>query len=445
MHLRFSSLNLPSRRRAASAFAAATLTLASTAAFAQTASRTAADNFALKNGDRVVFYGDSITDQRMYTVLTEQYIVTRFPNRDIKFVHSGWGGDRVTGGGGGPIDQRLNRDVKAYKPTVVTIMLGMNDGSYRAFDQNIFQTYSNGYKHMVDKIRKDNPGVRLTFIQPSPFDDVTRAPTFEGGYNAVLVNYGEFLASLASTVPGTTVADLNKPVVAMLTKANADNPTVAQKIIPDRVHPGWGGHLIMAQSLLRAWNAPSLVSAVTIDAKTGKASAENAEVKGWKADANGEVSWTATEGSLPFPIQPPDPRNADSFNLALASSDFVDTLDQEMLTVSNLSAPSYVLKIDDVEVGTFTKEQLASGVNLAVLPTPMLKQAQVVASLTFLRANTHNWRWREFQVPYSKDKTSEQFVPAAIKDIDAAVAEITKAQRAAAKPRPHGFVLTPKQ
>lgn len=443
MHLRFPSLNLPSRRRAASAFAVATLSLSSTAAFAQTASRTA-DNFALKNGDRVVFYGDSITDQRMYTVLTEQYIVTRFPNRDIKFVHSGWGGDRVTGGGGGPIDLRLDRDVTSYKPTVVTIMLGMNDGSYRAFDQNIFQTYSNGYKHMVDKIRKDNPGVRLTFIQPSPFDDVTRAPTFEGGYNAVLTNYGAFLVGLASTVPGTTVADLNKPVVAMLTKANASDSAVAQKIIPDRVHPGWGGHLIMAESLLRAWNAPALVSAVTIDAKTGKATTENAEVKGWKADTNGTISWTATEGSLPFPIQPPDPRNADSFNLALASSDFVEALDREMLTVSNLSAPSYTLKIDDMEAGTFTKEQLASGVNLATLPPPMLKQAQVVASLTFLRANTHNWRWREFQVPLSKDKTSEPFVPAAIKDIDAAVADITKAQRAAAKPRPHSFVLTPK-
>ena len=55
--------------------------------------------FALKNGDRVVFYGDSITDQRMYTLLTEQYIVTRFPNLKVRFVHSGWGGDRVTGGG----------------------------------------------------------------------------------------------------------------------------------------------------------------------------------------------------------------------------------------------------------------------------------------------------------------------------------------------------------
>lgn len=420
--------------------AAAAAVLTPAAAIAQTP---ASNAFALKNGDRVVFYGDSITDQRMYTLLVEEYVVTRFPNRDIRFTHSGWGGDRVTGGGGGPIDLRLDRDVTAYKPTVVTIMLGMNDASYRAYDEGIFQTYANGYKRLAAKLKKDNPGVRLTFIQPSPFDDVTRPTTFEGGYNAVLMRYGGFLSDLART-EGATLADLNRPVVAMLTKANASDTAVAQKIIPDRVHPGWGGHLIMAESLLKAWNAPSLVSAVTIDAQAGKASVENAEVKGLKTGTDGSVSWTATEGALPFPIQPPDPRNADSFNLALASSDFVEALNREMLTVSGLTTSSYTLKIDDTEVGTFTKEQLAAGVNLAVLPTPMLKQAQVVASLTQLRANTHNWRWREFQLPQSKEKSVQPLLPDAIKDIDAAVADIARAQRNAAKPRPHTFTLVPK-
>src|SRR5438105_747035 len=97
--------------------------------------------FYLKDGDRVVFYGDSITDQRLYTTFVETYVVTRFPSMNVSFVHSGWGGDRVTGGGGGSIHRRLDRDVFAYKPTVVTVMLGMNDGSYRPYDDNIFRTY----------------------------------------------------------------------------------------------------------------------------------------------------------------------------------------------------------------------------------------------------------------------------------------------------------------
>src|SRR5689334_2579384 len=153
------------------------------AAFAQS-------NFFLKDGDTVVFYGDSITDQRLYTTFAETYVVTRYPTMNVKFVHSGWGGDRVTGGGGGPIDVRLQRDVFAYKPTVMTIMLGMNDGRYRAFDQETFDTFASGYKYIVKSVKSTLPGVRITAIQPSPYDDVTKAPMFPGGYNAVLVRYG---------------------------------------------------------------------------------------------------------------------------------------------------------------------------------------------------------------------------------------------------------------
>src|SRR5438132_8772161 len=97
--------------------------------------------FALHDGDRVVFYGDSITDQRLYTTFTETYVVTRFPRLNVSFVHSGWGGDRVTGGGGGPVDVRIWRDILPYNPTVLTIMLGMNDGRYRAYDQQIFDEF----------------------------------------------------------------------------------------------------------------------------------------------------------------------------------------------------------------------------------------------------------------------------------------------------------------
>jgi len=235
---------------------------------AAAASLTAQD-FALREGDRVVFFGDSITDQRLYTTFAETYVVTRFPKLNVTFIHSGWGGDRVTGGGGGPIDRRLQRDVLPYKPTVVTIMLGMNDGGYKPFDQKLFDTYTSGYEQIVQQLKRDLPGLRLTLIQPSPYDDVTRTPTFEGGYNAVLMRYSEFIKELASK-QSAGLADLNTPVVAALKNANGSDATVAQRIIPDRVHPGAGGHLVMAAALLRAWHAPALVSAVELDAAPGK-------------------------------------------------------------------------------------------------------------------------------------------------------------------------------
>jgi len=409
------------------------------AAMALSAAAMAQGPFQLKDGDRVVFYGDSITDQRLYTVFVETYVVTRFPHLRVSFVHSGWGGDRVTGGGGGPIDTRLKRDVIAYRPTVMTIMLGMNDGGYRAWDEGLFRTYSTGYEHIIDSVKKALPGIRITMIQPSPFDDVTRAPNFEGGYNAVLVRYGQFVKELGER-DGLTVADLNTPVVQMLEKAKAADPELAKKIIPDRVHPADSGHLIMAEALLKAWNAPALIDSVEIDAAAKRVlHAENTKVTA--LHANGAISWTETDGALPLPLPIPLDSIDKDFALAVHSSDFVEALDQEPLKVTGLTAATYDLKIDGEKIGVFTKEQLAEGINLALQSTPMLKQASNVNDLIVKHNNVHFARWRMIQVPLQDDKLARK--QAAIDGLDKLEDEIVQQLRAASQPKPRHFELSP--
>ncbi len=396
----------------------------------------AQDGFYLKDGDRVVFYGDSITDQRLYTTFAETYVITRFPRMNVSFVHSGWGGDRVSGGGGGPIDLRLRRDVFAFHPTVMTIMLGMNDGNYRAFDPTIFDTYANGYKHIIRSVKEAQPGIRITVIQPSPHDDVTRAPQFEGGYNAVLVRYGDFLKDLAASEK-LTVADLNTSVVAALRKANELDPKTAKEIIPDRVHPEPSGHLLMAEALLKSWNAPATVSSVEIDA-AGKrvVSAENADVSG--LESGDAVSWTQIDRALPMPLDMKDTALA----LCLRASDFVDALDREILRVSGLTAARYTLEIDGDSAGSFTKEELDSGINLATLPTPMAKQAARVHELTIRHNDVHYARWREVQVPMANEQVAH--MQPALDALDALEADLVQQQHAAAQPKAHRFTLTPK-
>jgi lysophospholipase L1-like esterase len=394
--------------------------------------------FYIKEGDRVVFYGDSITDQRLYTTFTETYIVTRFPKMNVSFIHSGWGGDRVTGGGGGDIDQRLERDVFAYQPTVMTIMLGMNDGSYRVFDQEIFDKYTSGYEHIIDSVKQTLPGIRLTLIQPSPFDDVTQPPRFEGGYNKVLVRYGDYVKELADREV-CRVADLNTGVVAALEKAKSIDPELAKKIIPDRVHPGPAGHLLMAGELLKAWNAPKLVTTVEIDAANRRiASTQGTKVSDLNADS--AISWTQTDQALPMPVDLSDNVVA----LAMKSSDFMQALDQQLLKVTGLTSAGYKLAIDGSPVGDFTKEQLAEGVNLAAFSTPMLKQALDVHKLTLEHNNIHFARWRQVQVPlarYKSDRTQN-----ATKELLAALDEeeagVVQKQRAAAQPVEHRYELT---
>jgi lysophospholipase L1-like esterase len=395
----------------------------------------AQNHYYLKPGDRVVFYGDSITEQRLYTNFVEAYTVTRFPDLNVTFIHSGWGGDRVTGGGGGPIDTRLERDVIAYKPTVVTIMLGMNDGQYRAFDQGIFEIYENGYRHIVETLKKDLPQARITLIEPSPYDDVTRPPAFEGGYNAVLRRYGQFVQQLAKE-QHFTVTDANAPLVQALVQAMRLNPDLARQIIPDRVHPAPGGHLILAEAILKAWHAPSTVTSVEIDAAGKKvAAARNAAVKNLRTGPG--ISWTETDHALPMPLHLSDPVVA----LALRVSDFVPTLDEQPLKVTGLDQAQYELKIDGKEVGKFTKQDLAQGINLALLPTPMLDQANAVYDLTVLHNNIHYSRWRNIQVPLHNKQLEE--VRDAEQSLDKLERKVVQLQRDAALPKPHHYELAP--
>jgi lysophospholipase L1-like esterase len=394
---------------------------------------TAAESFALRDGDRVVFYGDSITDQRRYTSFVETYVLTRFPKLDVRFVHSGWGGDRVTGGGGGPIDVRMWRDIAPYNPTVVTIMLGMNDGGYRAFDQTLYDTYTNGYTHIVETVQKQFPGVRITAIQPSAYDDVTRAPGFEGGYNQVLVRYGAFLKDLAHT-QRLSLADLNTPLVATLTKANEIDPMAAARLIPDRVHPGEQIALVMAQALLKSWNAPDLVTEVEIDAARKTASVQTNTRVSELATAGG-FAWTQVDEALPMPVNRQDPLVA----LVLKSSSVMEALNRQPLRVKGLARGTYSLRIDGEPIGAFSSEQLASGVNLAELATPMTRQAAAVHALTLQRTAIHNTRWRQLQVPLQNTQSPELLN--AMGALDQLEARLIQDQRAAAQPRAHRFDL----
>ncbi len=388
--------------------------------------------FYLKDNDRVVFYGDSITAQKLYTTDVEAYIVTRFPTYKIWFVNSGVPGDTVGGGGYGLIDLRLKRDVLPYTPTVMTMMLGMNDGAYKPFDQDRYDTYTKGYAAILDTVQQSFPGIRFTLIQPSPKDEITRPATPPETYNKdVLLRFGEFVKKIGADRQAT-VTDFNAPVCALLEKAKAQPELgVANYIIPDTVHPSAGAHLVMAEALLKTWNAPSLVSRVEINAELGLVTKEE-QTSVTHLQKGDTLSWTETDTCLPYPMgdQKADP----VLDFAVKHSDVVAALNQEPLKVTGLSADKYTLLIDGEEAGTFTKTEWESGVNLALLPTPMQKQAAQVLDLTVQHNAKHFHRYEcNLHTPPSED----------LAKLDAEEAVLVDQQRAAAQPKPHHFELKP--
>jgi len=57
---------------------------------ASAAALAAQQRFYLHDKDTVVFYGDSITEQRLYTTFVETFVLTRYPQLNVRFVNSGW-------------------------------------------------------------------------------------------------------------------------------------------------------------------------------------------------------------------------------------------------------------------------------------------------------------------------------------------------------------------
>ncbi len=413
---------------------------------ASAAAQTAPGSFYIHDKDSLVFYGDSITEQRLYTTFVETFILTRYPRLHVKFVNAGWSGEFAPGGNGGSADVRLARDVIPYKPTVMTAMLGMNDGGYLAFNDERFDAYRAGMEHILEVMKAAVPDLQVTLLQPSPYDDVTKPPLFPGGYNSVLVRYGRFVKELAER-NGMLVADLNGPVVAMLKKARVRDPAGARNLIPGRIHPSAGAHLIMVESLLKAWGASPIVSAVEIDAASKEVTrSENTTVS--ELSVGRTITWSQLDGALPMLVSLHDPalpygarHAAATVDLALECSDFLEALNRQTLRVRGLEAARYTLKIDGDEVGSFPREQLAKGINLAALATPMAKQAAAVHALTLKRGDLHETRWKQLQVGLESDGLAA--LPATLAGLDAIDEELVARQRAASQPVARFYELSP--
>jgi hypothetical protein len=291
---------------------------------------------------------------------------------------------------------------------------------------------------LVETVRQAVPSLRITAIEPSPFDDVTRPLTLQpDGYNAVLQKFSVWIQHYANDAH-LDVADLNAPVVAMLKKANSEDPATAQKILPDRVHPALAGHLVMAEQLLKAWNARPLVSSVTVDVTAGKVTAAAfAKVSDLRT---APLSWTETDEALPLPFAAWLADDKDhSIAMAIKDSDITEALNRQPLRVTGLAEGRYKLTIDGVAVGMWSGKEWADGVNLAVLDTPMSRQAVDVRELTARRIEVHQQRWRTFQVPL--EKFNLESLDRSLKALDALDAELATRQHAAAQPRSHSFQL----
>jgi lysophospholipase L1-like esterase len=390
-----------------------------------------AQQMFLHDGDRVAFYGDSITAQRFYTRFMEDFVLTRYPQMHVAFFNAGVPGDRVSGGYTGDVTLRLNRDLFPLQPTVITIMLGMNDGYYIPYDPKYQALFEDGYRKLLASIQTNLPQARITLISPTPYDEVTHGTEFPQ-YDQVITRYAAFVKDLAASSQ-LSFSDFNQRIAALDSAALGRNSSLAALLVPDRIHPSEAAHWVMAAALARTWGLSPVVSSVRLDAASATPVAtENTQIAGL-TNAGGKLAWTQTDNALPLPLD----LESSMTLFVLTISDLAD-MDRQILRVDHLSAAFYTLKIDGRTISSFSSDRLSAGVNLALFDTPMESQARDVDGLESNRTALDK---AHFILAIEDPKAPD--AAAATKAIAEKDAALQEEQRKNAQPVAHHFELVP--
>jgi lysophospholipase L1-like esterase len=376
-------------------------------------------DFFFKKGDRVVFLGDSITEQYQYSSYIELYLTTRFPTWKMTFINAGISGDTANGGA-----KRFQSHVLDEKPTAVTINFGMNDGGYGKFNEGGNKTYRDKTAVMLEMAKK--AGVRVALLSPNAVDRRI-SPKFSD-FKIYLETQKQFYAPLKEIAAkhDAVFVDQYATTRAGLEKMEADDPD-AKKVRPygDGFHTSEGGGLHMAYAILTGLKAPALVSDVAINAATGDVNAKGCTVDKIKGSTKGG-SIERIDEALPLPVQKawlpvlPYVNNLKDFNWY-------------GLKVTNLDEGKYTLLIDGKEIATFSDAELAKGVNVGnVMTGPIYEQGQKV--LAAINAKNQQVHKRFRGVVMKNDANRAEELAKRQEKIDALQTEIYTLARPVAHP-----------
>ncbi|BCM89706.1 hypothetical protein IAD21_01553 [Abditibacteriota bacterium] len=357
-------------------------------AFGALLCRPASADFLLQPNDRVVFYGDSITDFHNYTRPFQDYVYARYPERHIHFYNAGWSGDQASGA-----LRRLDRDVMVLNPTVVTLCFGMNDGHYQRLSDEIVNTYRTNMDGIVKALTEK--GIRVIVFSPPPVDYDKQPPWLnypltQVDYNATLAALGDAGSEVAKKY-GATYIDILHPILTAHAALKAKDP--AYTWLPDAVHPDEKGGVVMAGAMLLGMGAEPMPPLADVSANQ-----------------------LAPDGKVPStgPSRLPMWMNSESA-IAARESGFLNVAGQRV-RVRGLAPGTYDVKINGQSAGWFTHTQLEAG---ALIPGTYSTRAQRLYDVAWWKEGNYFNIWRNLRIG------SEQGPP-----IEAAIASLMKSDDA---------------
>ena len=224
------------------------LSLATIATLMLTPFAFAADDApSLKKGEKIVFFGDSITQggvgPKGYVTVVKNALTEKHKDLAIEVIGAGISGNKVP-----DLQRRLEKDVLAKKPTIVVIYIGINDvwhGETNPANGTSKEKFESGLKEIIGKIQ--DSGARVVLCTPTVIGE-KKAGTNK--LDAQLDEYAEIGRKVAKETKSTP-CDLRKAFQVFIGKNNADDK--AQGILTtDRVHLNDAGNKLVAETILSA-------------------------------------------------------------------------------------------------------------------------------------------------------------------------------------------------
>lgn len=415
----------------------------------------AAGQFPLKDGDLWVLAGDSITAQHQHSNYIEAFCHARYPKGKFAFRNSGVGGHTIP-----TTLARFDYDIAAWKPTIVSVELGMNDKGGTSTEK-----YIENMKVMVERIRGIK--ARPIIFAASPVNSGDTMKSLGG--NKKLHDYAEALKGFTAK-ENILYADQfhalldiwgnNKPIenrlnavqkIKEIARDNTlvgvehlkaflaeqeKNPIKGVSMLGDPVHPGQTGQLMMAAAILKELKAEGFVSSADIDVASKTAKAKGCAVDNIQASSD-KIAFDRLDESSPFPIP-------DEARPVLFMAPDVFELSQYTLKLTGLKSGQYALTIDGMPIAKVTAKDLEAGVNLTDLgasaKNPITAHGKAILGAVSNRAAIVG-RWRGV----SKAAIAPD-APATVKtqlaEINKEVEAADELIRKAAQPRKMRFELT---
>ena len=205
----------------------------------------AADEPKLKAGDRIVFLGDSITQQgagpKGYVTLIKQAIQQKHPDLGIEVIGAGISGNKVPN-----LQARVDKDVIAKKPTIMVIYIGINDVWHGEKDPARGTTpekFAEGLEEVIGKCT--TAGARVILCTPTVIGEKAQGLN---NLDGKLDEYSDISRGVAKKLD-LQLCDLRKAFLAYLGANNSKNEERGV-LTTDRVHLNEAGNKLVAETIL---------------------------------------------------------------------------------------------------------------------------------------------------------------------------------------------------